>query len=598
MSLRKNSCSSDKMPHIRLLSYLKPYKKRFSCALLAMVVFGLTDGAVPFLIKEVLDEVFASRNQSALYYLPFILVGFAVVRGTASFFQRYLTASVGLRVVRDIRHQICEKLLGMSASFFGANSSGNLVAHMTNDTLLIRTAITDAAASVVRDSIRIVALVCAACYLDPLLGAIALIGLPICIWPVVKFGKRVRKFSKVGQDVLGVITGRFQEIISGIRVIQDSSREASELSKFSEENSKFTATFERAEKFGALSTPTNEVIASIAISAVLVYGGLSVISGVRSQGDFIAFLTALFLLYEPVKKLGRVNAVFQQGIAASQRIFSLLDKSSDIVELPDAAKLPKEKLAVTFNDVWFSYRNTSKSDTADWTLSGLSLEIHPGSTVALVGESGGGKSTLARLLLREYDVQRGSVSISGIDVRDCSLKSLRRNIAYVEQEPFLFNTTVYENVSYAEPSASKEEVYSACVAANCHDFILELPQQYDTQIGERGSRLSGGQRARLAIARALLKNSPILILDEATAALDSDSEKAVQEAIERLMVGRTVLVIAHRLATVIGADEIVVISGGEIVERGTHKSLIESNSVYARLSAHQFDVAKKVEGAN
>lgn len=574
--------NSEKPEAKRLLSYLSDQKGPFSLSLFAMVIYGATDGAVPFLIKAILDKIFAEKNTDALYLLPVVLVAFGVVRGASGFFQKYLTAKVGLEIIRKIRGEICEKLLSLSPAYYNKKSSGDLVSSMTNDTLLVRAAITDSAAALVRDTIRIIALASAALYLDPILGLIAIVGLPLGVLPVIRFGKRVRKLSKVGQGVLGGVTSNLSEVISGNRVIQNCNQQDRKLQEFEEENKKFTLTFQKAEKYGALSAPTNEIIACLAISAVIVYGGFSVISGVRSQGDFVAFLTSLFLMYEPVKKLGRVNATLQQGLAAATRIFSILDTKPLITEKSDAKHLVDESVGVQFDSVCFSYAGPEQRVVSDFN---LSLPI--GTKTALVGESGGGKSTMAKLLLREYDVTSGSIKINGHDLRDLSLSSLRRSLAYVEQDPFLFNTSVLENIRFAKPEASRSEVLEACDAANALEFVSNLPEGVDTPVGERGTLLSGGQRARIAIARAILKNAPLLILDEATASLDSESEKLVQEAIEVLMKGRTSLVIAHRLATVLDADQIIVLKSGKIVERGTHTELSQSSGYYSQLSKLQ-----------
>ena len=575
---------------IRLLKFVVPYRRRLGLALLCMIGYGATDGVVPLLIRSILDDVFGNRDERMLYVLPAVLVGFAVVRGVFGFSQQYLMSSVGLRIVRDIRNRISRHLLTLSASFFDRHSTGALISRVTNDSLLVRQALTDSVTSVLRDSVRVIALLATAIYLDPLLGVIAFVGFPLGLIPVLRFGKKVRKFSRSGQDQFGGLTGALHEAIVGHSVVHAFSLEDPLSKRFERENDELTSTLMKAEKYGALSGPTNEIIACVVIGGVILYGGLSVIGGVRTQGDFIAFVTSLFLLYEPLKKLSRANTIFQTGLSAAERIFEVLDTEPEIASVPGAtAQLPMNP-SIEFRDVSFRYKTEAAREegTDDWALRHVTLAVPAGSTLAVVGMSGGGKSTLARLVPRFYDADEGSVMIGGRDVRDYTLDALRGGIAIVSQHTFLFNDTVARNIAFGRLGATRDEILSAARAANAYDFIMRLPQGFDTNIGEGGQRLSGGERARVAIARALLRNAPILILDEATAALDSESERAVQQAIDRLMKDRTAIVIAHRLATVRDADAIAVFSRGRIVEVGRHSELLARNGEYAKLCAIQF----------
>lgn len=572
----------------RMVQFLFPYKMQFAGALLAMVVYGATDGIVPFLIRSILDDVFGQNNPEMLYLLPIFVILFAVVRGTFGFLQSYLSTCVGHNIVRDIRNKIHEHLLTLSASYFDKNGTGNLISRITNDTLVVRYAITDVLVTALRESVRIVSLLCAAIYLDPVLGFIAFLVFPLGILPVLKFGKKVRKLSRVGQDQFGGLTGVLNESIQGHRVVQAFHREDYEAQKFSVENEILTKTFRRSERYGALSAPTNEILASFAISGVLLYGGLSVIKQVRTQGDFIAFITAMFLLYEPLKRLGRVNNAYQNALSAGERIIEVLDAESEIKEIPNAIVLKKEAQRVEFKGVSFTYESGKAGPDESLALKDISLTIQPGETVALVGMSGGGKSTLMNLLPRFYDPSKGEIQIGGIDIRNYTLKSLRESIAIVGQHPFLFNDSILNNIRYGKPEATLEEVKEAATHAFANDFIERQPNGYDTLVGEQGLRLSGGERARIAIARALLKNAPFLILDEATASLDSESESIVQRSIDYLMMHRTVLVVAHRLATIRKADRIAVLVHGEIVELGTHQELLDKGGEFAKLYQIQF----------
>lgn len=572
----------------RMVQFLYPYKLQFTGALLAMVIYGATDGIVPFLIRSILDDVFGQNNPDMLYVLPIFVILFATVRGTFGFLQSYLSTCVGHNIVRDIRNKIHEHLLTLSASYFDKNGTGNLISRITNDTLVVRYAITDVLVTALRESVRIISLLCAAIYLDPVLGFIAFLVFPLGILPVLKFGKKVRKLSRVGQDQFGGLTGVLNESILGHRVVQAFHREDYEAQKFGVENELLTKTFRRSERYGALSAPTNEILASFAISGVLLYGGLSVIKQVRTQGDFIAFITAMFLLYEPLKRLGRVNNAYQNALSAGERIIEVLDAESEIKELPNAIELKKEAQRVEFKDVSFTYEAGKSGAEDSPALKDVSLIIQPGETVALVGMSGGGKSTLMNLLPRFYDPTAGVIQIGGIDIRNYTLKSLRESIAIVGQHPFLFNDSILNNIRYGKPDATLEEVKEAATHAFANDFIERQPNGYDTLVGEQGSRLSGGERARIAIARALLKDAPFLILDEATASLDSESESIVQRSIDYLMMHRTVLVVAHRLATIRKADRIAVLVHGQIVELGTHQELLDKGGEFAKLYQIQF----------
>ncbi len=569
----------------RMVQFLYPYKLQFGGALLAMVVYGATDGIVPFLIRSMLDDVFGQNHPEMLYVLPIFVIAFAVVRGGFGFLQSYLSTCVGHNIVRDIRNKVHHHLLTLSASYFDKNGTGNLIARITNDTLVVRYAITDVLVTALRESVRIISLLCAALYLDPVLGFIAFLVFPLGILPVLKFGKKVRKLSRVGQDQFGGLTGVLNESILGHRVVQAFHREDYEAEKFANENEILTRTFRKSERYGALSAPTNEILASFAISGVLLYGGLSVIHEKRTQGDFIAFITAMFLLYEPLKRLGRVNNAYQNALSSGERIIEVLDATSEIKEIPNAVELKKTAQKVEVKNVTFTYPSDAENKPA---LRNVSLTIQPGETVALVGMSGGGKSTLMNLLPRFYDPNEGEIRIGGIDIRNYTLKSLRESIAIVGQHPFLFNDSIVNNIRYGKPSATLEEVKEAATHAFANDFIERQPNGYDTFVGEQGLRLSGGERARIAIARALLKDAPFLILDEATASLDSESESIVQQSIDYLMMHRTVLVVAHRLATIRKADRIAVLVHGQIVELGTHQELLDKGGEFAKLYQIQF----------
>ena len=571
----------------RVLHYLKAHKAGFISALACMVIFAATDGLVPFLIKYILDGVFTNRNEALLWILPAVIMGFAIVRGASDFGQQFLMARVGHRVTEDIRNDVNRHVLSLSPDFFVRHSTGELLSRVTSDVLLIRTLLTDSTATIIRDLIRLIALLGSCIYLDPTLSAIAVIFFPMAGVPIAKIGKKIRRLSKRGQDAIGELSALFQESMQGHRVVKIFCRENYEQERFEKGNHELTRTFIKSERMRAAAGPINEVLASLAISGVLMYGGYTVISGVRSSGEFVAFLVAVYLMYEPFKKLTRVNATIQQGLAGAQRIFEIIDTKPSVIE-PEQCKPLPERYDIEFKDVAYEYPARNGGDELSLAIHDVSLVIPEGKKVALVGFSGAGKSTMVDLIPRFIDPCRGSVSLGGVDLRELSLPALRGRMAMVGQHTFLFNDTIYNNIAYGNPLATRAEVESAAKAAFAYDFIMQLPSGFESLVGEAGMTLSGGERQRLAIARAILKNAPILILDEATASLDNRAEREVQSAIQALEQGRTTVVIAHRLSTIHDADLIVVMSKGRIVEQGTHAQLIAQGGEYSRLHALQF----------
>lgn len=573
----------------RILTYLRPHRRSFWAALALMVVFGATDGIVPFLVKYILDGVFTNRDEVLLWSLPAVIVGFAVIRGGADFGQQFLMSSVGHKVTQDIRNDVNRHVLSLSPDFFIRTSTAEILSRVTSDVLLIRTLLTDSSASVIRDAIRVIVLLGSCIYLDPTLSLIAFVFFPLAGYPIAKIGRKMRKLSKRGQEGIGQLSALFQESMQGHRVVKIFCREQFEQLRFEGGNRDLTQTFIKSERVRALAGPINEVLASLAVSGVLLYGGYTVISGARTAGGFMAFLVSVFLMYEPFKKLSRVNATVQQGLAGAHRIFEILDTPPTISEPRAPEVFPKEH-TIEFRNVFFEYPSVSHGERSNVALRDVSLRIPEGKTVAVVGFSGSGKSTLVDLLPRFMDPTSGEVLLGGVNLKSLSLRDLRSAIAMVGQHTFLFNDTVYNNIAYGNPDATQEQVQDAARAAYAIEFIERLPQGFDTQVGEGGMSLSGGERQRLAIARAILKNAPILILDEATASLDTRAEREVQMAVESLVKGRTTLVIAHRLSTIREADTIVVMSGGSIVEQGTHGELLALEREYARLHGMQSPV--------
>ncbi len=573
----------------RVLSFLRPYRSTFIVALAAMVIFGASDGGVPFLVKYTLDRIFSEQNRTYLYLLPVILIAFALTRALCDFAQQYLMGKVGHNIVRDMRTELNKVLLQLPPSYFLNISPADLLSRITSDVVLVRTILTDSVAAVIRDTIRIAALIVAALYLDPILALIAILFFPVGILPVMRLGKKMRKLGRIGQDAVGTLSSMLQETVVGNRVVKIFCRERYEEDRFQGENERLNRTFIKSEKARALSGPINEVLASLAISGVLIYGGTSVIHGTRTQGDFIAFLISVFLLYDPFKRLSKVHTTIQQGMAGAERIFEILDEKPSIQDPSDPLPLPDSN-ALEFRDVTFTYPGAEQPALED-----ISIVIEEGRKTALVGFSGAGKSTLIDLVPRFIDPDKGELLLGGINVRHLKLEDLRSRIALVGQHTFLFNDSIYNNIAYGRPDATFDEVESAAKAAFAFDFIMQLPRGFDTNVGEAGLALSGGERQRIAIARALLKDAPILILDEATASLDNKSEREVQSALHRLEQGRTTIVIAHRLSTIRNADIIIVMRNGRIIERGAHDELLREAGEFSRLYALQFSSPESEE---
>jgi subfamily B ATP-binding cassette protein MsbA len=544
--------------------------------MICMLGYGATDGVLPFLVQHVMDDVFARKDMVTLTYLPIVIILVFAVRGVMNFGQSYLGDYVGLRIINDVRNRLNRHLQSLTVSFFYRHPTGTLISRVNNDVVLLRAALTDALASFMRDATSVLVLTIVAFLKDWVLASIAFIVFPASVLPVMRLSKKIKRFTKRGQISTGTLTALLQESIQGNRIVKAFGMEEYESQKFANENGKLFKQTLRASRIKSIVAPSMELLASFAIGGVVFYGGWSVVGGGRTQGEFMAFMAAMFLMYQPFKGLTKTYTLVHQGIAGAERVFEILDERPEVEDKPNALEAAPFSDALEFCNVSFGYGEKL-------VLKNISLKIKAGEMVALVGVSGVGKSTLADLIPRFYDVTSGKITMDGVDIRDLSLKSLRSQIGVVAQHTFLFNDTVRNNIAYGHPEWDFRDVVASAQAAYAHDFVSAMPNGYESMVGELGMQLSGGQRQRLAIARALLKNAPILILDEATSALDAESEKLVQEALENLMTKRTTLVIAHRLSTIRKADRIVVLVDGTIVEEGTHEELLARKNEYSRL---------------
>jgi subfamily B ATP-binding cassette protein MsbA len=563
---------------------MRPQAGRIALAFACMGVAAAATAALARLMEPILDSVFIARDANALPLVAVaVLITFAV-KGASIYGQAVAMTAVGQRILAGLQNEMFAHLMKADLALFHDTSTGRLVSRFTNDVNLLRYAVTNALTGIGKDTLTVIGLVAVMFYQDWLLALISSVVFPVAVFPIVRIGRRMRKVSNTTQQRLGAFTTLLSETFQGARHVKAYGMEEYEKSRAAKVIEEVYRLANKAARTRSLSHPIMESLGGVAILLVILYGGGQVISGGKTTGQLFSFITALLLAYEPMKRLAQLNSNLQEGLAAAARVFDMLDMDPSIVDAPDAKPLVIAKGAIRFENVRFAYQSEDINAAA---LNAITLDIPGGKRVALVGPSGAGKSTVLNLIPRFYDVDDGRVTVDGQDVRRVTMASLRARIALVSQEMDLFDDTVRANIAYGRVGATEEEIVAAARAAGAHDFIVKLPQGYDTIVGGRGLKLSGGQRQRVAIARAMLKDAPILLLDEATSALDTDSERQVQEALRTLMRGRTTVVIAHRLSTVVDADLIYVLDGGRVIESGSHGALLARGGMYARLYALQ-----------
>ncbi len=567
--------------HKRLFDLIKDNRMRLFLAMLCMLVMAAATSATAFLVKPVLDDIFFNKNIQMLTLIPVAVIVIYLLRGFGMYGQEYLMSYVGQGIIRRLRNMLYDHIQDLPLSFFHAEKTGVLMSRITNDVNIIKSMVSTAVTSVLRDCFTIIGLTGVIFYRDWKLALYAIIILPIAFLPIVQFGRRVRRVSTGCQESMADLSSFLHETFSGNKIVKAFGMEPYEKQRFHEKTFSLFQLEMKAVIARSLSSPIMEFLAGLGIAFIIWYGGYRVISGESTAGTFFSFMAAVLMLYDPVKKLSNLNNSIQEGLAAADRAFDIIERKPDIQEIDNPVDIPFRPHSVSFENVGFSYDETP-------VLKHINLTVNAGEILALVGMSGGGKTTLVNLIPRFYDITHGVIRVDETDIRNASLKSLREQIAIVTQEPILFNDTISNNIAYGNPLAPFQDIVAAAKAAFAYDFIERLPMQFDTSIGELGSRLSGGEKQRLCIARALLKNAPILILDEATSSLDSESEMLVQKALENLMKGRTTFVIAHRLSTIGYASRIIVIVNGEIIERGSHEDLMAKQGEYCKLYEMQF----------
>jgi len=574
--------------HRQLIAMIKDNKVRLITAMFLMIIVAGTTSATAFLIKPVLDDIFFKQDMYMLKIIPLIVLGIYFLRAVSTVGQSYLMTFVGEEVIRRLRNLLYDRIMDLPLTFFQKEKTGVLISRITNDVNIVKAMVSTAVTGALRDCFTIVGLTGVIFYRDWQLASFAFFVLPLALIPFVKYGRKVRKVSTGTQETMAQISAFLHETFAGNKIVKAFCMESHEKNKFFFLTERLFKLQIKAAVARQMSSAVMEFLAGVGIAFIIWYGGYRVITGSSTPGTFFSFMAAVLMLYDPARKLSEFNNALQEGLAASDRIFDIIEIRSDIVECDQPIEIQKNSHDIEFRNVSFRYDRKM-------VLKNIQLHVKKGDVLGIVGMSGGGKSSLVNLVPRFFDITQGGIFIDDIDIRKASIISLRNQIAIVTQDPILFNDTIRNNIAYGNPGASDEEIIAAAKSAYAFDFIQNFPQKFETRIGELGGLLSGGEKQRLCIARALIKNAPILILDEATSALDTESENFVQKALENLMKGRTTFMIAHRLSTIRSVDRIIVLVNGEIKETGKHDELLKRKGEYFKLHEMQFKIFENGE---
>jgi len=565
----------------RTFHYFKPYWSLILLSAVCSLVVGAMDGAFAYLVEPVLKKIFAGKDEGIFFLIPIGIIILFAVRGVCRYIYDATIKLAGQKAIQDIRNDLYAGMIRQDMAFYSRQATGDLMSCVTNDITTMQEGMGQVVTGLFRDTISFIALLGVIFYRNWELAIISFVVIPMTAYPAQLIGKKIKNSARRSLDLMGGLGILLQESFSGIKVIKAFGMEPQLTERFHEENRKYLDQFKRFIKYSSLAMPVSEMITSLGIATVVYVGGSQVMSGKMSASEFFSFIAAMIMLYTPLKKLQGAYNIVQRSAGASERVFNLLDEQPHVIDSENSTPISRSSGVLEFKDVTFSYGDEP-------VLNSISFRAEHNQMVALVGPSGGGKSTIASLAMRFHDVNAGAVLLDGKDIRTITRESLIQQFALVDQETILFNDTIYNNIRFGDPGAAFEVVVEAAKAAYAHDFIMQLPDGYQTSIGDRGLRLSGGQRQRICIARALLRNAPLLILDEATSALDTESERMVQQALDNLTANRTTIVIAHRLSTILNADQIIVLENGRVVEKGVYSDLLANNGLFSRLHALQF----------
>jgi subfamily B ATP-binding cassette protein MsbA len=562
--------------HRLLRDHVKPYTKQIVLALCLMAICAASSAILVKLVQPAIDDIFLTHNKQMLILIPLVTLLLSSVKGVAEYFQNYLIKFVGQRILTDLQILMYDHLLKSDLSWIQNQSSGRLISRFTNDISMMRGAVSNLLVGCAKHFLTVLFLICLMFQLEPILSVFVFLVFPIAIYPVQKLGRRMRKVVHNTQEELGEYIAKLDETFHSIKVVKSYMAEDTEITRARAMVEKILDLYKKSAKFDALTSPIMEILSGLAISGIILYGGIMIINGTTTTGSLFAFITAFVSAYRPYKSLVSLNVNLQEGLASSRRLFQILDMKPTIKDHIGAIDIHFTKPNIVFQDVSLNFGNKV-------ALERINVTIESGKTTAIVGQSGGGKTTIANLLVRFYEPSTGKISIDGHDISEITLSALRGQIALITQDTLLFDASVAENIAYGKPSASNKDIIAAAKNAAAHEFIMQLPNGYQTIIGAHGMTLSGGQRQRISIARAFLKDAPILIMDEATSALDLQSEWFVQKALKQLRLNRTTIIVTHRLSSIIDSDTILVLKNGVIVEAGNHETLMQNKREYYQL---------------